>query len=100
MAARYGFDERAVQSALERAGFATYRYLPRERRLVRSTTGPHTTGNTLFIRDYEFVSQRLTTARSICGCGTKHMTLLMSLRTVSVVHHMVMSCCNSLSSAD
>lgn len=64
--ARYGFDENAVRANFEQNGFEPYRYMPHQRLLVKADAGSALapTGNTLFVRDPEFVADRLTSARS------------------------------------
>lgn len=58
---RYGFDEDAIRRQLRDLGFAACAYRPFERTLmpVSGTTG---VGNTLFVRDLEYVETRLRTA--------------------------------------
>jgi len=54
---RYGFDEDAIHAKLTNSGFKTFAYLPFERGLIASPR--KSMHNTLYIRDYDFVTQRL-----------------------------------------
>jgi FkbM family methyltransferase len=57
---RYGFDDDMVYNYLKSAGFQAYEYEPFERCLNSiNAIGQH---NTLFIRDFEFVNNRIKTA--------------------------------------
>lgn len=60
---RYDFDERAIHSNLVRIGFNPYLYDPFTRSLTAlSSFGPN---NTVYIRDLEFVQQRVQSAEPI-----------------------------------
>jgi FkbM family methyltransferase len=60
---RYGFDDRDVIKLLEVAGFRAYRYWPLERRLeLLDPLSCQDTGNVIFVRDAEFIRQRLRSA--------------------------------------
>lgn len=60
---RYGYDEKKIHDNFLAWGFLSYQYNPFERRLTPiSTFGTH---NTIYIRDMEFVQNRVTTARKI-----------------------------------
>lgn len=65
--ARYGFEEDRLRATIERHGFRSYGYLPKQRALVKADA--HPTGNTLFVRDAEFVSERLKAAQSFMVLG-------------------------------
>ncbi|MBU6157442.1 MAG: FkbM family methyltransferase [Bacteroidetes bacterium] len=57
---RYGFDDNLVSNYLLSIGFQTYEYDPFKRDLkIVNALGKH---NTLFIRDFEFVNNRIKTA--------------------------------------
>jgi hypothetical protein len=58
---RYGWDEAFNLKLMRELGFATYSYFPFERKL-RALAGGKTktsSGNTIFIRDEDFVRERL-----------------------------------------
>lgn len=60
---RYGYDENKIYDKLLELGFRSYQYNPSTRTLTGITTsGIH---NTIFIRDLNFVSDRLMNARRI-----------------------------------
>jgi len=60
---RYGFNDENIHSALSALGFTPFKYLPYSRRLVRlSGFGEH---NTIYVRDYNYVQERLTCADSV-----------------------------------
>lgn len=60
---RYGYDENLIHSNLINLGFQPYNYNPKERTLKQlSSYGNH---NTIYIRDIEFVKQRVESARKI-----------------------------------
>jgi len=66
---RYGFNESQILELMLDHGFKTYSYHPLARTLVKlEGKNPHS-GNTLFIRDQNFVEQRLTTAPKITVRG-------------------------------
>ena len=54
---KYGFDENALRRQLNDKGFQAYTYDPRRREL--RYVGDDTTQNTLFIRDFDFVQDRI-----------------------------------------
>lgn len=60
---RYGLDDQAVHNKLLGLGFAEYAYQPRGRELIPGRI--NTYGNTIYIRDIEYVKQRLADAPSI-----------------------------------
>ena len=60
---RYGIDDQDIHKKLLELGFLPYDYDPSKRSLVkRNSYGEH---NTLYIRDFEFVFQRITQAKKI-----------------------------------
>jgi hypothetical protein len=59
--ARYGFDDAAVHSALLSYGFLPFRYEPFTRVLDR-LAAPNSDGNTIYVRDVDFVAARLKSA--------------------------------------
>jgi FkbM family methyltransferase len=60
---RYGYDDREVHNALINLNFRPYQYDPKSR--VLSSAGSFGTVNTIYIRDLNFVQQRLSTAPKI-----------------------------------
>lgn len=56
---RYGFDETRIQSMMGDHGFGTYAYDPFTRNLTNLHGKNLESGNTLFIRDLEYVRRRL-----------------------------------------
>ena len=61
--ARYGYDEKEIHTTLASLHFLPYQYDPKERRLiVADSSGGF---NTIYIRDLDFVKQRLETAPAI-----------------------------------
>ncbi|WP_367867053.1 FkbM family methyltransferase [Pedobacter sp. WC2423] len=60
---RYGFDEKNIHLLLLNHGFNPYKYDPMVRDLTVKLPGGH--HNTLYIRDLDFVKERLKTARKI-----------------------------------
>ena len=60
---RYGFDETAIHNQFLQKGFQPYQYDPITRNLIL-LKGPHE-HNTIYIRDYDFVKNRLLSARKI-----------------------------------
>lgn len=60
---RYGYDESLIQQTLNENGFRAYSYDPLQRLLVPSNVGG--SGNTIFIRDLEFVLDRIQSAGDI-----------------------------------
>lgn len=59
----YGFSREDVERPVRKAGFLPYVYEPRERMLKRATSESVARGNTIFVRDFDTVSERLRTAR-------------------------------------
>jgi len=60
---RYGYDESKIHDHLLTLGFEPFIYAPFERKLkALETYGDH---NTIYIRDYDFVEKRITTAKKI-----------------------------------
>ena len=59
--ARYGFNEKEIHRQLIEYGFSSYDYFPFEKKIKQAISfGPF---NTIYIRDIEFVQQRILTAR-------------------------------------
>lgn len=61
---RYGFDEQALLRRMHDSGFGTFAYDPGRRALVDLKGKNHASGNTLFVRDEPFVSERLASGAS------------------------------------
>ena len=60
---RYGYDERQIHNKLLENGFKPYNYNPKTRQLMElETFGTH---NTIYLRDKEFVEERIKSARKI-----------------------------------
>lgn len=60
---RYGYDERQIHNKLIEHGFKTFNYNPKTRQLIELVTfGTH---NTIYLRDKEFVEERIKSARQI-----------------------------------
>lgn len=60
---RYGFDEKIIHQNFINLGFKPYSYIPFDRKLVeKSTFGDY---NTIYIRDLDFVNQRIFSAEII-----------------------------------
>lgn len=60
---RYGYDERQIHNKLSEHGFKPYNYNPKTRQLMElETFGTH---NTIYLRDKEFVDERIKSARKI-----------------------------------
>ena len=60
---RYGYDERQIHNKLLEHGFKPYNYNPKTRQLMElETFGTH---NTIYLRDKEFVEERIKSARKI-----------------------------------
>ncbi len=57
---RYGYDGSVIYATMAGYGFETYRYLPRERLLVKSNTSAGF--NVVFIRGADFIQERLKAA--------------------------------------
>ncbi|TWT65549.1 Methyltransferase domain protein [Crateriforma conspicua] len=62
---RYGFDESAIIRMMQDLGFSTSTYDPFNRVLVPLEGKCLTSGNTLFVRDFEFLQERLASADPI-----------------------------------
>ncbi len=60
---RYGFDEDNIRNQLLNYGFLPYQYYPYERRL--STHQTEKSDNIIYIRDIDFVTDRITNAKSV-----------------------------------
>ena len=60
---RYGFDEENIHGQLLKYGFLPYQYFPFERRLTNTTT--QLTNNSIYLRDIEFVKNRIKNARPV-----------------------------------
>ena len=60
---KYGFDETEVRNILSETGFCPYEYNPMERSLTKINS--ITTDNTIYIRDIDFVSNRIKEAKTI-----------------------------------
>jgi FkbM family methyltransferase len=56
---RYGFDEAALHEKLKLRGFRPYRYEPFARTLVALQDRNTRAGNTIYVRNYDFVADRL-----------------------------------------
>lgn len=60
---RYGYDERQIHNKLMEHGFKPYNYNPKTRQLMElETFGTH---NTIYLRDKEYVEERIKSARKI-----------------------------------
>lgn len=60
---RYGYDERQIHNKLLEHGFKPYNYNPKTRQLMElETFGTH---NTIYLRDKEYVEERIKSARKI-----------------------------------
>lgn len=68
---RYGFNDATIHQALLDHGFATYSYLPFERKLISLDSRHNSGGNTLYIRDYEAVNSRLQTSPTFTVRGIR-----------------------------
>ena len=60
---RYGYDENKIHEKLAGHGFEPYRYYPFERRPVK--TNPFNNGNTIYLRDIDFIEARIKSAKKI-----------------------------------
>lgn len=66
---RYGYSDEAIHQSLVSHGFSPWRYLPFDRKLI-SLHGKHNgNGNTLYIRNFEFIAERLLTTPSFSVRG-------------------------------
>lgn len=59
---RYGYSDEQLLHKMKEYDFGTYRYDPFERKLVSLEGKSSGTGNTLFVRNIEFVAERLASA--------------------------------------
>ncbi len=67
---RYGYDEKQIHNKLIEYGFKTFNYKPKLRQLIEiETFGSH---NTIYLRDEEFVEERIKSARHIKIGSTQH----------------------------
>jgi FkbM family methyltransferase len=67
---KYGYDEIQIHNKLIELGFKTFDYNPKSRQLKEiETFGTH---NTIYLRDKEFVEERIKTARQIKIGSTQH----------------------------
>ena len=62
---RYGFDEKEILTLMSGYGFETFSYDPFQRKLHNLSGKNLSAGNTLFIRNVEFVRDRLLSAKKI-----------------------------------
>ncbi len=62
---RYGFDEYAIHSQMLAYGFKPYRYEPFQGRLSLLPDRNRANGNTLYLREVDFIESRLESARPI-----------------------------------
>lgn len=60
---RYGYDEKNIHDNLVNLGFTPYLYLPFNRKLIKLDTFGN--NNTIYIRDIDFVNQRITNAEIV-----------------------------------
>ncbi len=60
---RYGFDDDALHRRILDFGFQTASYDPFARRLMIDQPYTHTTNNTIYVRNFDFVEDRIRTAR-------------------------------------
>jgi FkbM family methyltransferase len=66
---RYGYDETSIMHMMSDYGFGTYSYDPVGRKLLNLGGKNLASGNTLFIRDRDFVTQRIATAPNVSVFG-------------------------------
>ena len=69
---RYGYDEKLIHSKLLALQFKPYNYNPQTRKLAEVSSSINSDGNALYIRDLDFVIERVVTARKI-KIGKKEM---------------------------
>jgi FkbM family methyltransferase len=62
---KYGFDDRDIHNMLESFNFKLYNYNPKKRVLNEQNYFKHTTGNSLYIRDFQFVNEKIQNQRKI-----------------------------------
>lgn len=60
---RYGYDEADIHRKLMTHGFEAYQYEPLERKLIKTTNQQH--GNMLYLRDIDFIKERIKTSPNI-----------------------------------
>jgi FkbM family methyltransferase len=60
---RYGYQDEAIHQQLLSFGFKPYQYLPKQK--ILSPIARYGKHNTLYLRDLDFVAQRLLTARKV-----------------------------------
>lgn len=58
--ARYGYDENIIHQTLTNLGFKPFQYIPSERALI--SLDKHNVNNTIYIRDMDFVMERIKTS--------------------------------------
>jgi FkbM family methyltransferase len=63
LGARYGYDDLQIHNNLIDLGFRPIKYSPIERKIYLINT--HGTQNTIYVRDFEFIQQRIITAPKI-----------------------------------
>lgn len=66
---RYGFDESDIVHDLAKLGFQPFAYEPFTRKLTAITTPDPQAGNTMFIRDLPFVTERIQCAHAVTVHG-------------------------------
>lgn len=62
---RYGFSDNDIHLAMTRHGFIAFRYIPERSTLSRIDGKNEMQGNTLYLRDVEFIRDRLCTAERV-----------------------------------
>lgn len=62
---RYGYNESKILEKMQNHGFMTYSYDPLRRKLINLEGKNMTSGNTLFIRDKNFIEERLRNAPKV-----------------------------------
>ncbi|GHC04770.1 FkbM family methyltransferase [Cerasicoccus arenae] len=68
---RYGYDESLIINLLTSKGFQAYSYDPFMRKLTPLKSGSSEKGNTIFIRDHDYVQERLKSAKKYTVLGTQ-----------------------------
>ncbi len=66
---RYGFDEMLIMEMMVDHGFATYSYDPMQRALINLAGKNLASGNTLFIKNLDYVLARLEGAPKVLVNG-------------------------------
>jgi FkbM family methyltransferase len=69
--ARYGYQESKIVDMMRDQGFVGYAYEPFTRSLERLAGKSRESGNTLFIRDFDYVADRLRTSRQFDIVGKR-----------------------------